>query len=170
MTKGEFLIKLREALENDLDSRMAQENVDYYDSYIREEVSKGRSESSVVEELGDPWVIARSIIEMEENRSGAGNDNHSHNSQTYSYDDNGYEGYTEEKDGRGFGGFSGYTGSMPKIYALDSWWKKLLLVLGVIGILMIVGVVISGLITIVMPLVMPIVFIMILFRFLRRLR
>lgn len=66
MTREEFLKKLKEALENDLSGRIVQENVSYYESYIIEEIGKGRTEREVIEELGDPWIIARSIIEMAE--------------------------------------------------------------------------------------------------------
>ena len=71
MTKREFLNRLKEALENGLDSRAVQENMDYYRSYIEEEAGGGRSEEEVIEDLGDPWVIAQSVINMAENRSAA---------------------------------------------------------------------------------------------------
>ena len=41
MTKMEFLEGLRKALGNDLDRATVQENVNYYDGYISDEVSKG---------------------------------------------------------------------------------------------------------------------------------
>ena len=53
MTRQEFLAKLRQALESELDHRTVQENVDYYNSYIIEETAKGRPESDVIAELGD---------------------------------------------------------------------------------------------------------------------
>lgn len=58
MTKREFLDKLKKALVNDLSGSVIQENVNYYNDYITEEVRKGRRESDVIEELGDPWAIA----------------------------------------------------------------------------------------------------------------
>ena len=42
MTKNEFIIKLQEALENDLDAAAVRENVNYYSSYIDDEMRKGR--------------------------------------------------------------------------------------------------------------------------------
>ena len=71
MTRQEFLARLREALESELDRRTVQENVDYYSSYIIEETAKGRPESDVIAELGDPWVIARSVIGMSADSLGA---------------------------------------------------------------------------------------------------
>ena len=44
MTKREFLEGLRKALGNDLDRATVQENVNYYDGYISDEVSKGKTE------------------------------------------------------------------------------------------------------------------------------
>ena len=52
MTKREFLDKLKKALVNDLSGSVIQENVNYYNDYITEEVRKGRRESDVIEELG----------------------------------------------------------------------------------------------------------------------
>ena len=63
MTKIEFLEKLRTALANDLTGAVIQENVDYYAGYIRSETEAGRNEEEVIEELGDPWVIAQTIID-----------------------------------------------------------------------------------------------------------
>ena len=66
MTKSEFLEKLRHALANDLSGPIVQDNVRYYDSYISDEVRKGRREEDVIAELGDPWAIAKTIIESVE--------------------------------------------------------------------------------------------------------
>ena len=66
MTKREFLDKLKKALANDLSGNVIRDNVDYYNDYITEEVRKGRKESEVIEELGDPWAIAKNIITSEE--------------------------------------------------------------------------------------------------------
>ena len=64
MTKREFLDKLKKALANDLSGNVIRDNVDYYNDYITEEVRKGRKESEVIEELGDPWAIAKNITAM----------------------------------------------------------------------------------------------------------
>ena len=41
MTRMEFLQQLRQALENDLSGSVVQENVDFYNQYISDEVRKG---------------------------------------------------------------------------------------------------------------------------------
>ena len=71
MTKKEFLIRLKRALGNDLSGAVVQENVEYYSSYIDDEIGKGRSEAEVTAELGDPWAIAKTIVDSVENRGQA---------------------------------------------------------------------------------------------------
>jgi hypothetical protein len=45
-----------------------QENLKYYNDYIEGEVKKGRSEQEVINELGDPWALAKTIIDMQESQ------------------------------------------------------------------------------------------------------
>lgn len=66
MNKNEFLRKLKKILSYDLPLRLVEKNLAYYRSYIEEEVRKGRSESEVLKELGDPRLIARTIIDAAE--------------------------------------------------------------------------------------------------------
>ena len=63
MTKQEFLEGLRERLLEEGADVLVPENLNYYDSYIEEEKQKGRTEEDVLEELGNPVLIARSILE-----------------------------------------------------------------------------------------------------------
>ena len=62
MTKREFLDKLKKALVNDLSGSVIQENVNYYNDYITEEVRKGRRESDVIEELGIHGQLQRILL------------------------------------------------------------------------------------------------------------
>lgn len=63
MGKLEFLQKLSERLAEELPRSVVLSNLKYYESYIDGEVAKGRSVSAVMEELGDPYMIARTIID-----------------------------------------------------------------------------------------------------------
>jgi uncharacterized membrane protein len=63
MTKQEFLEGLQERLLEEGADVLVPENLNYYDSYIEEEKQKGRTEEDVLEELGNPVLIARSILE-----------------------------------------------------------------------------------------------------------
>ncbi|HJC48631.1 MAG TPA: DUF1700 domain-containing protein [Candidatus Lachnoclostridium pullistercoris] len=64
MNRDEFLRTLREALAGEVSPNIIEENIRYYDAYITDEVQKGRSEEAVIEELGGPRVIARTIIDV----------------------------------------------------------------------------------------------------------
>ncbi len=163
MTKQEFLDKLQESLENDLETQDVYENMRYYRSYIDDEISGGRSETDVLDELGDPWVIAQSAINMSENTLtpnpddaytyGGGN-----SSREERYDRSG--GY--DRDGGPYGGNF-------KMYQIDTWWKKLLVVLVIVAILCIIFAVVGGIMTVLGPILMPVLLILMVYRiFLRR--
>ena len=63
MDKREFIDKLQRALAGGLGSSLVAENVRYYEEYIDSEIRKGRSEAEVLAQLGDPRLLAKSIIE-----------------------------------------------------------------------------------------------------------
>lgn len=63
MEKQEFITVLSEALQGEVPSDVIRENLDYYRRYIAEETAKGRMEHEVLEELGDPRLIAKTIID-----------------------------------------------------------------------------------------------------------
>lgn len=63
MTKYEFTEGLRKALSGIVGHSVVNENVKYYEDYIDMEIRKGRKEEEVMEELGDPRLIAKTIIE-----------------------------------------------------------------------------------------------------------
>lgn len=63
MNRAEFIEKLQRALAGGLSSSLVAENVRYYQEYIDSEVRKGRREEEVLAQLGDPRLLAKSIIE-----------------------------------------------------------------------------------------------------------
>ena len=63
MTRFEFTENLRTALSGRVSHQVVNENVAYYENYIDTEIKKGRSEEAVLEELGDPRWIAKTIID-----------------------------------------------------------------------------------------------------------
>ena len=65
MDRLEFLDKLKEALMQDLGEQAVQENVTYYNQYMNDEIKSGKSEAEVIDMLGDPWIIARTIIDTQ---------------------------------------------------------------------------------------------------------
>lgn len=42
------------------------DNVRYYNGYFADESAKGRSEAEIAEELGDPRLLAKTILEVQE--------------------------------------------------------------------------------------------------------
>ena len=77
MNKQEFIDRLRAALNGKIPASLVEENIDYYNDYINVEIRKGKSEKDVMDSLGDPRLIARTIIQTHGNASseyaGSGN-------------------------------------------------------------------------------------------------
>lgn len=66
MSRTEFLHALQGRLAETLPREKVEENVRYYDSYIIEEMRKGKTEEEVIKELGDPLLIAKTIMDTSE--------------------------------------------------------------------------------------------------------
>lgn len=70
MTKAEFLDSLRERLSGEVSEAEIQNTIRYYDEYISEAVRGGREEREVLDELGSPFLIAKTIIDTTEEQPG----------------------------------------------------------------------------------------------------
>lgn len=92
MSKTEFL----DILYNQLSGRMPEGNVaahvQYYRNYIEDEQQKGRTETDILNDLGDPRLIARTLLDTE---VGAGNPQ---NGSTYSAINNEADSYYNKYD------------------------------------------------------------------------
>ena len=66
MDKGEFLRVLRERLSGEIPEYKVQEHLRYYDNYLSEEIRSGKTEKEAIEALGSPYLIAKTILDMEE--------------------------------------------------------------------------------------------------------
>ena len=103
MTKIEFLDTLRKALNGQVPPEIISENLTYYESYISDEMRRGRTETEVLEELGDPRLIARTIIDA---AGGSGRRASSRSSrQDYygsAYEEGSYDRGTAHEDDRTF--------------------------------------------------------------------
>ena len=77
MNKNEFLKKLKIALSNDVSQSVIDSQIKYYDDYISNEIKSGRKEQNVLDELGDPNLIAKTIkqVSPEENTDSYNNIN-----------------------------------------------------------------------------------------------
>lgn len=63
MNKNEFLHTLGEKLKEELTTSQIEEHLHYYNDYIKQEESTGKSEQDVIASLGDPTLLARTILE-----------------------------------------------------------------------------------------------------------
>lgn len=69
MHKEEFLTQLREALHGNVSQKLLNENLTYYENYILQEVRKGKTEGEVLSELGNPRILAQTIIDTQNLKS-----------------------------------------------------------------------------------------------------
>ena len=69
MTRAEFLDELRETLAGKMTDSEIQSNIAYYNSYINDEMNNGKTEAEVLEELGSPFAIAKTLLMPYENET-----------------------------------------------------------------------------------------------------
>lgn len=67
MTKQKFLNGLKEALVGEVSPAEVNNQLLYYERYIDDEIKKGRTEQQILEELGEPRLIAKTIVDAKEN-------------------------------------------------------------------------------------------------------
>ena len=63
MDRYEFISALRTALNGKVPATTVEDNVRYYEEYIEVQLRQGKSEEEVLAALGDPRLLARTIIE-----------------------------------------------------------------------------------------------------------
>ena len=66
MTKQEFLDGLRRSLVNGLETAEINEHIRYYSDYIDSKIRMGIPEEEVMASLGEPRLIAKTLLGMEE--------------------------------------------------------------------------------------------------------
>lgn len=72
MNREEFLNGLQKALTGNVPAAVVQENLAYYRGYISEQVNHGRNEEEVIAEIGDPRLIAKTIVAATEGSNDTG--------------------------------------------------------------------------------------------------
>jgi uncharacterized membrane protein len=132
MTKADFLNALRGKLTGEVPPSEIEHTVRYYDEYISEAVNSGKSEAQVLEELGSPLLIAKTIIDTSTMHEEAGGRKTREENWK-----------TEEPSGAKF-----------HQVKINSWTAKLLLVLAVIVVCSLVFTVLRILIPILLPLLL----------------
>lgn len=158
MNKIEFLQGLQSALSGNVPPETVRENLRYYSDYIREEVQKGRSERDVMEELGDPRLIARTIMDATPG-SGEGmfEEYRSFIPFGSSGADGGYAGENRSDGGPQTQGdiFTGH--SSVHYYDLNKWYWKLAAVLVAVLVVTLIITIVGGILSILIP-ILPIIF------------
>lgn len=132
MTKQEFIAGLRRGLSGLDDYEYINDTVNYYENYIETEIRTGKSEEEVMSMLGEPGLIAKSI------KASKG--------ETASY---------YESVGRSNVDFDGYSNTeapkdckiswLERFLTMPGWLIKLTGVAVLIGVIVVVGIVISWL-------------------------
>ncbi len=62
MNRDEFISELRAHLVGKVDNNELNRQIDYYSTYIQNEINNGKSESEVLDMLGNPRLIAKTIV------------------------------------------------------------------------------------------------------------
>ena len=100
MNRNEFLRILRESLEMSLEQDAINAQLDYYDKYISDEIKNGKTEKEVIEELGDPRLIAKTIKTVSNTKDiNNDSDNIGDGSQKYGSDRSSNRGYGNTQSG-----------------------------------------------------------------------
>lgn len=148
MNKDEFIEKLGQALAGEVPQSVIQENIRYYDNYISGEARNGSREEDVIAAIGDPRLIARTIIDstaITEESSSAGG-----------------ESYTN------YGQQSGTASSSTfKTFDLSKWYWKAALIAIVFVVISLVITIVGGLFSLLAPFIFPIIIIWFIFSLIR---
>lgn len=134
MTKSEFIGTLRLKLTGEVSASELENTIRYYDEYISEAISGGKTEEQVLEELGSPLLIARTIIDTSTGKD----ENAGYTQKKY---------YSEQKEsedpGKGFYRFD-----------VNTWKGKAIVILSIVVILFLVFTILRVLIPVLVPLLL----------------
>lgn len=121
MEKTEFLDQLRQSLNGRLEPQEVTENLRYYEDYINMQIRMGKPETEVMEVLGSPRLIARSIMDAKGVAAEEYQENYGKQEETSSYE----------------GRFSGSKLSwLAKFFALPKWVRN---VIGIVVFVLFLG-------------------------------
>ena len=69
MSRQDFIDALKRALYGKIDDFTLADHIQYYEGYIAQEIASGKSEQEVLNELGDPRLIARTLLEAADTKT-----------------------------------------------------------------------------------------------------
>lgn len=160
MSKEEFLRGLEEALSGEVPESVIRENLNYYNSYISQEMAKGRTVEEIAEEIGEPRIVARTIIDSCEAAGETAGNGYG------SYEDAGYG----SSYGRNPYGEQPETSSKVHYFDLSKWYWKLLAIIVVFLVVSVVFSIVGGIFALLVRFSGPILMILLVVWFIRNLR
>ena len=165
MSKEEFLQELSEALVGEVPESVIRDNISYYGSYLSQEMAKGRSVDEIVMEIGEPFIVAKTIIEhCEASGECAGDNGYGSYKETYS------DGGSQSRGG-GYGNH-GQQSPFPNMHYIDlnKWYWKLLAVVVLFFFVTIVFRIVGGIFALLFRFAGPILMIYLLIWFIRNMK
>lgn len=150
MSKQDFLDKLKTALSGRIAPELVQENINYYADYIHTQIRMGRSEQEVLDSLGDPRLIARTIAETQSNTR---NNQSNGYQQEYGYSYHGENSRREETTRRTNYSRSGNVVRMP------GWVAAIIVMLVMMLVFTLIFTVLSFLAPILLPIIVVVFFV-----------
>ena len=69
MSRQDFIDALKRALYGKIEDFTLADHIQYYEGYIAQEIASGKSEQEVLNELGDPRLIARTLLEAADTKT-----------------------------------------------------------------------------------------------------
>ena len=156
MTKKEFLDILTESLAGNVPASEIEENIRYYKDYIENEAE---SEEEALKQLGDPHLIARTIIDSFKASKGPMADFYTEQAR------NEYSSGVFEEDVD-----SGDNDNIEYKYKAEyrrglKWYEKLVLILVVIGIISLVLIIGGIALVVVFRIVIPVLLVLLIIKF-----
>ena len=148
MSRQEFLQRLRETLTGEVPGNVVEENIRYYDEYISTEVRNGGTEEEVIASIGDPRLIAKTIMDANEN---AKDTSYSGESRTVYEEDMG-------------------TGRQIHYMDLNKWYWKLLGAVVFVLIFFVIAGILTGIFSLLIPLMGPLLLVLLILWIIRGIR
>jgi hypothetical protein len=158
MSREEFIRRLEEALVGEVNQSIINENLNYYNNYIIEEIKSGKREAEVLESLGDPWAIGKTIIQTQGNQGDFGMPRDDMRNNVEYYSDSSREDYGRRRQPH----------MRVHHFGLRSWKQRAAIIAAVVLVIAAIVVVIVGVVSLLAPIMVPLIVILILFRLFRR--
>lgn len=124
MNQEDFFESFQDALAGEVSESVIQENIRYYKSYIYEQSQKGQTVEDILNSLGNPRLLAKTII--------------SANSPNRDYRDS----YTEYDSSRASSDHRSFKQKIQEL-TIPVWLRKVLSILVVVGVIVLAFAVIS---------------------------